>query len=123
MAAFLAILAIQYVASQAQQVADIPYSQFQQLLRDGKVAEVGISDRFIQGTLKEPLPGGETRFATTRVEPGVRRGAGPATASATRAGSRAPCCATSSPCVLPILLFVGVWFFLGRRHGRRARAG
>jgi cell division protease FtsH len=33
------------------------------------VAEIGISDRFTQGALKEPLPGGQTRFATTRVDP------------------------------------------------------
>jgi cell division protease FtsH len=47
----------------------LPYSDFQQLLREGKVAEIGISDRFIQGTLKEPLPSGQTRFMTTRVDP------------------------------------------------------
>ena len=65
-AAILGILLVQYVVSMAQQIAPIPYSQFQELLRAGKVAEIGISDRFIQGTLKEPLPGGQTRFATTR---------------------------------------------------------
>src|SRR4051794_29878676 len=68
-AAVLAILAIQYFASTVQQVANIPYSEFQQLLRDRKVSEVRVSDRFIQGVLKEPLPSGQTRFATTRVEP------------------------------------------------------
>src|SRR3712207_7421116 len=47
-----------------------PYTTlFRSLLRGGKVAQIGISDRFIQGTLKEPLPGGQTRFATTRVDP------------------------------------------------------
>ena len=54
--AFLGLLLIQYVNTTTQQVAPIPYSQFQQLLRDGKVAEIGVSDRFIQGKLKEPLP-------------------------------------------------------------------
>ena len=68
-AAILGILLVQYFVSMAQQIAPIPYSQFQELLRAGKVAEIGISDRFIQGTLKEPLPGGQTRFATTRVDP------------------------------------------------------
>jgi cell division protease FtsH len=113
-AAFAAILAIQYVASQAQRVADIPYSQFQQLVRDGKVAEAGISDRFIQGTLKEALPGGETRFATTRVEPEIAE-------ELDRHNVRYTGRIESTllrdllSLFLPILLFVGVWFFLGRR--------
>jgi cell division protease FtsH len=113
-AAFVAILAIQYVASQAQRVANIPYSQFQQLVRDGKVAEAGISDRFIQGTLKEALPGGETRFATTRVEPEIAE-------ELDRYNVRYTGRIESTllrdllSLFLPILLFVGVWYFLGRR--------
>src|ERR671910_1777000 len=67
--AFLALMVIQYVYTTTQQVATIPYSQFEQLLKEGKVAEIGISDRFIQGTLKEPLQTGQTRFMTTRVDP------------------------------------------------------
>ena len=55
------------MAEVAKPVATIPYSQFQQLLSEDKVAEVGVSDRFLQGTLKEPLPGGQTRFSTTRI--------------------------------------------------------
>ena len=56
-AAIIAIVAIQWIASLGQRVATIPYSQFQQLVRENKVAEAGVSDRFVQGTLKEPLPG------------------------------------------------------------------
>jgi cell division protease FtsH len=67
-AAMLGLLVVQFVVAEvAKLVATIPYSQFQQLLSEDKVAEVGVSDRFLQGTLKEPLPGGQTRFSTTRV--------------------------------------------------------
>ena len=93
-AAILGILLVQYVVSMAQQIAPIPYSQFQELLRAGKVAEIGISDRFIQGTLKEPLPGSQTRSprpASTRTS---RRNCSN-TGSSTRARSRARCCGTS----------------------------
>ncbi len=69
--AFFGVLFLQSLLSSAQQIAPIPYSQFQQLLQDGKVAAVGVSDRFIQGSLKEPLPNGRTQFVTTRVEPGL----------------------------------------------------
>src|SRR5215213_10051552 len=67
-AAFLGLLVVQYVYTTAQQVANIPYSQFQQLLRDGKVAEIGVSDRFIQGKFREPLDG-KSVFVTTRIDP------------------------------------------------------
>ena len=68
-AAILGIMVIQYVYVTTQQIAPIPYSQLQQLLRDGKVAEIGVSDRYIQGKLKEPLPDGKSQFVTTRVDP------------------------------------------------------
>jgi len=113
-AAFAVILGIQYLASVGQQVATIPYSQFQQLVREGKVAEAGISDRFVQGTLKEALPGGETRFATTRVEPEIAE-------ELDRHGVRYTGRIESTlfrdilALILPIALFFGVWFFISRR--------
>ena len=66
--ALLGLMLVQYVYTATQQVAPIPYSQFEQLLREGKVAEIGVSDRFIQGRFKEPLDG-KSVFVTTRVDP------------------------------------------------------
>src|SRR5215475_3300772 len=48
----------------------IPYSEFKQLLRNGKVVEVAISEQTIRGTLTEEI-GTDTKsklFTTTRVE-------------------------------------------------------
>jgi cell division protease FtsH len=67
--AMLGLLLLQYFYANTQQVASIPYSQFQQLLQDHKIAQVGVSDRYIQGKLKAPLPNGKTQFVTTRVDP------------------------------------------------------
>jgi cell division protease FtsH len=67
--AVVGLLILQYFYTNMQQVASIPYSQFEQLLHAGKIAQVGVSDRYIQGKLKEPLPGGKTQFVTTRVDP------------------------------------------------------
>lgn len=72
-AAIFGILLIQYFFSMATQIATIPYSEFQKLLREGKVASVGVSDNFVQGTLKEPLSDGRTQFVTTRVDPEFAR--------------------------------------------------
>ena len=50
---------LQYFYVSAQKIASIPYSQFEQLLHEHKVSEVGVSDRYLQGKLKEPLPDGK----------------------------------------------------------------
>ena len=67
-AAMIGVLLLQYLIGTAREIAVIPYSQFEQLLKDGKVAEIGVSNRFIQGTLKESL-NGKSKFVTTRVDP------------------------------------------------------
>ena len=111
--AFLALMVIQYVYTTAQQVATIPYSQFEQLLRDGKVAELGISDRFIRGKLKEPLEG-KSIFVTTRVDPEFAqqlekynvRYTGQVESTFLR---------DLLSWVIPVVLFFGVWAYLGRR--------
>src|SRR5215204_5025063 len=67
-ATMIGVLILQYLIGTAREIATIPYSQFEQLLKDGKVAEIGISNRFIQGKLREPLDG-KSKFVTTRVDP------------------------------------------------------
>ena len=70
-AAFVIMTIFQYLFTMTQQIAQIPYSAFETYLSEGRIVEVQVSDRFIQGTLKEPLEGGQTRFNTTRVEPEI----------------------------------------------------
>jgi cell division protease FtsH len=121
-AAILGILLIQYFMAMAQQIAPIPYSQFQQLLRDGKVAEIGISDRFIQGRLKEPLPGGQTRFATTRVDPDFAQEL--QQYGATYTGQiESTLLRDILSWVLPILVFFGIWAFVMRRMAAQGGLG
>ena len=111
--AFLSLMVIQYVYTTTQQVATIPYSQFEQLLREGKVAEIGISDRFIRGKLKEPLEG-KNIFVTTRVDPEFAqqlekynvRYTGQVESTFLR---------DLLSWVIPVLLFFGAWAYLGRR--------
>jgi cell division protease FtsH len=67
-AVIFALMLIQSIFATSTQVAQIPYSQFETYLAEGKIAEVAVSDRFIQGTFKTPQ-GGKPMFVTTRVEP------------------------------------------------------
>ncbi len=68
-AAIVGIMLLQYFYGTAQTVARIPYSEFQQLLQERKIAEIAVSDKYIQGKLKSPLPNGKSQFTTVRVDP------------------------------------------------------
>jgi len=120
--AIVAMTIIQSLVAATRQIATIPYSQFQELLQQGKVTDVGISDRFIDGTLKEPLPGGQKRFVTTRVDPefagqlqkyGVRY-TGEVESTLVR---------DLLSWIVPVLLFLGVWFYIGRRAAQGLGGG
>ena len=113
-AAIFAVFVIQYVVSTASQVAVIPYSEYQQLLKQGKVATVGISDRTLQGTLKEPLSGGQKQFVTTRVDQETAqelekynvRFTGQIESTFLR---------DLLSWVMPVLLFFGLWWYIAKR--------
>src|SRR5262249_54357177 len=113
-AALIGILLLQNLIATWHEVARIPYSQFEQLLQERKVAEVGVSDNFIQGKLKEPLPGGQTLFVTTRVQPDIA-------AELKRYGVEYTGQVESTflrdllSWIMPVLLFAGIWFYLARR--------
>ena len=122
LAAALGVFLIQQLITAVTQIAPIPYSEFQQLLRDGKVTTVGVSDRFLQGTLKDPLPGGQKQFVTTRVDPQFA-------AELERHGVRFTGQVESTflrdllSWVMPVLLFVGLWWYLGKRFADQGLGG
>ena len=113
-AAIFAVFVIQYFVSTASQIAIIPYSEYQQLLKQGKVESVGISDRTVQGTLKEPLSGGQKQFVTTRVDQETAqelekynvRFTGQIESTFLR---------DLLSWVMPVLLFFGLWWYIGKR--------
>src|SRR5215212_1601061 len=114
LAAIFGILLIQYAITTTQRIAPIPYSQFQQLLREGKVAEIGISDRFIQGKLKEALPDGKSQFVTTRIDPEFAQEL--QKYGVTYTGQiESTFFRDLLSWILPVLLFFGLWTYLARR--------
>jgi cell division protease FtsH len=112
-AAILGLMVLQYFYIASQNVASIPYSQFEQLLHDGKIAKVGVSDRYIQGTLKEPLDG-KTEFVTTRVDP--RFADDLQKYNVTYTGEvESSLLRDLLSWVVPAVLFFGIWMYLSRR--------
>ncbi len=112
--ALFGILVLQYFYVMNQRIEAVPYSQFQQLLKDGKVEKVAVSDRFIQGTLKEPLANGKKQFVTTRIDADLAREL--QKAGVTYSGQVESTFFTDLlSWVLPVLIFFGLWTFLARR--------
>ena len=113
-AAVFGILILQQIWSESQKVDVIPYSQFQADLQSGKLAEVRVSDKYIQGTLKEANTNGKTEFITTRVPPDIAadldkyhvKFAGEVQSTFFQ---------DLLGWVVPTALFFGVWFFVVRR--------
>ncbi|MBI2289105.1 MAG: ATP-dependent metallopeptidase FtsH/Yme1/Tma family protein [Betaproteobacteria bacterium] len=122
LAAMIAVVLIQRWWIETQQVETIPYSQFEALVEAGKVKEAYVTDQFIRGTVKEPIPDGRTRFVTTRVEPALA--AKLAAHGVTVTGVvESTLLRDILSWILPVLFFFAVWQFVFRRIAERQGMG
>ncbi len=119
--ALLAILLLQDVWSRVQGVAPLPYSQFQELLKQDKVEEVVVSSNEIRGTLKEPV-NGKKQFVTNRVEPDLAAELNKHNVKYA-AQRESTFLASILGWILPLVLFFGVWVFLMRRMAGKIGPG
>jgi len=114
--ALLSVLAFQALWARAQVVA-IPYSEFQKLVREDKVAQVVVSQDQLQGELKEPLRG-KKRFVTVRVDAEMARELD--AHKVQYAGSfQSDLIPMVLSWVLPTLIFLGIWMWLSRRMAKQ----
>ncbi|PDT81758.1 ATP-dependent zinc metalloprotease FtsH [Sinorhizobium sp. BJ1] len=120
-AAFFALMAFQYIFATATQVAQIPYSQFESYLNEGKIAEVAVSDQFIQGRFKTPQDG-KPMFITTRVEPDLARQMQEHGVIVT-GRIESTFLRDILSWVLPAVIFVGIWMLVLRRFGAGVGGG
>src|SRR4026209_2269471 len=61
-AAVLGMMLIQNLYIESTKLTPIPYSRFQTLLNEDKVAQIGIAQNYISGSLKEAQPDGVKDF-------------------------------------------------------------
>lgn len=111
-----------YFAS--QHLDEVPYSQFKAWLLEGKVAEVAITDKVVNGKLKPEREGEEPKwFKAVRVDdPDLVRlleekhveYAGVIVSTLWR---------DVASWVIPILIFAGIWFWILRRVGQGPGGG
>ena len=112
--ALLALVWIQSTWQAARTVEPVPYSQFEQALKEGRVAEVTVGDTTITGKLKSPEPGGKTVIVANRVEIDLAARLAAFDVPYTRV-IESTLLRDLLSWVLPALVFFGVWFFLIRR--------
>jgi cell division protease FtsH len=122
-AALVALFLFQSWWIERQQIETIPYSQFRSLVEAGKVQDISVGAKQLIGTLREPLPNGSRRFATTRVDEPLAGWL--AQHGATVAGTvENTFLETVLSWLLPTLFFFGLWTFVFRRIAeRQGRAG
>lgn len=112
--AVLALLWIQSAWQTARTVEPVPYSQFEQALADGRVAEVVVGETTVTGKLKAPDPGGKTVIVANRVEPALAERLSRYDVPYTRMVESTLLRDVIS-WVAPAAVFVGLWFFVIRR--------
>ncbi|MDR3472074.1 MAG: ATP-dependent zinc metalloprotease FtsH [Devosia sp.] len=67
-ASLIGLVLLQWIWASYAQVETVPYSQFEQLVNDGKVTSVTVGADSIDGHLKTPLESGKSEFITARVD-------------------------------------------------------
>src|ERR1043166_351579 len=121
-AAMAVQMIMQAVFASYTQVRTIPYSEFQDDLKAGKIGEVRVSGNYIQGKFKEPDKQGYSDFITTRVDAATAEElskynvnfAGPIESTFLR---------DLLSWIIPVALFFGVWWFMYRRFANQQGFG
>lgn len=115
--AILGLLVLQALW-QGRTVAPVPFSQFQQELAAGRIAEVVIRDTTVTGKLKEARDG-KTTIVANRVTPAEADWLEQYKVPYSRA-IESTWLRDLMSWVLPALIFFGLWFFLIRHFANRA---
>src|SRR5438874_1867589 len=111
--ALVAMLLIQEAWQRAQTVEVLPYSEFERLLKEQKIAEVVVSDKHITGKLKQP-EGSKTVVVANLVPPELADHLSQYDVKYTRA-YESTFLRDLLSWVVPALIFFGIWFWLARR--------
>ena len=115
--ALIAILLFQQFWSIYREAEVVPYSEFESLLRDNKIADVEVGEHAIRATLKEPLPDGRKELLAVRVDPNIAEELEAAKVKYSGVVENT-WVSTLLSWVVPVALFFFVWSLLTRRMGQ-----
>jgi len=111
--AAIALLMVQQWWQQAQTLEVVPYSEFEKLLAEGRIAEVTVGDRQVVGRLKQ-AEGGKQIVVANRVEPDIAARIAKYGVPYTRS-YESTLLRDLLSWIVPALVFFGVWYFFARR--------
>ncbi|KAF0096555.1 MAG: cell division protease FtsH [Rhodospirillaceae bacterium] len=121
-ATVLGVLFLQNLYIQSTKIPPIPYSRFQLLLDQGKVAEIAITQNRIRGTLREAESDGLKEFVTTRVEPDLAEKLDKHNVVYTGV-IESTWIRDLLSWIVPMVIFIAVWMFVIRRIGAGGLGG
>lgn len=105
-----------------QSISPLAYSEFQTLVRQGRVKEIVITADEIRGELKDPQPPNKRYFRTTRVENGLAEELQKYDVKFS-GHIESRFFSTMLSWILPTLFFFGIWFLIMRRMSGQMGAG
>jgi cell division protease FtsH len=120
-AAIFGVIVLQQLWAANQQIQVIPYSQFLDNLRAGKVSQVKVSGDYLEGKWKEPVSG-KTSFVTTRVPPDLASELSKHNVQFSGVAQNT-FLGTLLSWLVPTILFFGIWIFWFRRVANKQGFG
>jgi cell division protease FtsH len=116
--AMVALLLLQQWWQAAQTIEVLPYSEFEKLLAEGRIAEVTVTERHVTGKLKSP-EGRKSTVVANRVEPDLAERLAKSGVPYSRV-YESTFLRDLLSWVVPALVFFGIWYWLGRRMAGQA---
>jgi cell division protease FtsH len=111
--AIVALLLVQQWWQAAQTIEVLPYSEFEKLLAEGRIAEVAVGERHITGKLKSP-EGRKSTVVAYRVEPGLAERLSKYGVPYSQV-HESTLLRDILSWVVPALVFLGIWYLLAQR--------
>ncbi|WP_126444292.1 ATP-dependent zinc metalloprotease FtsH [Sulfuricystis multivorans] len=120
--AALMLLFIQDWWQASRSIEQVPYSEFEQALKEGRVAEVMVTDKVLTGRLKSPDIKGKTMIMATRVEPDLAARLSEYDVPYRRV-IESTFLRDLLSWIVPAVAFFAVWFFLFRKFAEKQGMG
>ena len=120
--ALFGIIMLQNVWSQTRHVETIPYSEFEQYLKDGRISEVVVTSQSIQGTLKGEEDDQPQHVVANRVDPALVERLDQYKVPFS-AATENTFLSNLLSWLLPMVLFLAIWMFLVRRMAEKQGLG
>ncbi len=111
--AFVVAFYLQTTWTQSAQVAQVPYSEFETLLKKDELKNLVISEKYIRGEFKQ-IKDGKTQFSTVRVQPELAKelqGSGVTYVQEVESTFFRELLSW----IVPMLLLLGVWIYISKR--------